>query len=63
MQKLGPGVYGKENKLHICEAEVCEHFGVPYTKENAEIVVRAVTDAYREHGWPLRVEYVEEPPQ
>lgn len=47
MRKLAPGVYmdDKTRALHVSEAEVCEHFGVPCTEENAETIVRALAEA------------------
>lgn len=46
LRKLAPGVYmdDKTHALHVSEAEVCEHFGMPYTQENAETIVRALAE-------------------
>lgn len=48
MQKLGPGIYFKEDtkQIHVSEAELCEHFGVPYTPENVKIIEEAVREAF-----------------
>ncbi len=49
MQKLGPGIYVDEKRtMHLSESEICEHFGVPYTQENIEVIEAAATAAFRE---------------
>lgn len=61
MEKLGPGIYAdKEKALHICEYEVCAHFGVPYTEANAKIVVQATMDALRKQDLAPLVAHVED---
>jgi hypothetical protein len=51
MRKLGPGVYEKDGALHISEGELCEHFGVPYTRENTQIIEEMAQKVVRE-VWP-----------
>jgi len=49
MRKLMPGVYeDASHQLHVSEAEICEHFGVPYTKENSAVIEETVEAALRE---------------
>ena len=48
MQKLGPGIYvtpGRE--LHISESEICEHFGVPYSRANVRMIEESLVEVLR----------------
>lgn len=48
MVRLAPGFYAdRYGNVHISQAEVCRHFGVPPTKENLGTVVEAWNDACR----------------
>jgi len=43
MRKLGPGVYAtKDRVIHVSEAEICAHLGVPYTRAHSKIIEQAV---------------------
>jgi hypothetical protein len=49
MRKLGPGVYLDSKKaIHVCEREICDDFGVAYTKENSNIIEETVKEALAE---------------
>jgi hypothetical protein len=58
MEKHGPGVYSEADgkTLHISEFELCEALGLPYTRENAEMVEAAAKEAIREHYPNTRTE-------
>ena len=48
MRKLGPGVYVTEDRqIHVSEGEICEHFGVPYTRENQQIIEQVAQELIR----------------
>lgn len=53
MLKLGPGIYcdKKTQSMHISEQEICDHFGVPCSEENAQMIVRALGEVCKE-AWP-----------
>jgi hypothetical protein len=49
MRKLAPGVYvDTRNALHVSEREICENFGMPYTKENSRIIEETVEKVLRQ---------------
>lgn len=62
MRKLGPGVYSKEGQIHISEAEICEHFGVPYTANNARTLEAAIKDVLKAQGVDVPIQAVGEMP-
>lgn len=59
MRKIGPGIYAdRGGNIHISQAEVCQHFGVPPTQANCDTIVRAWNDAI-EKKWGKRVPVTE----
>lgn len=51
MYKLGPGAYSDAaGEMHFDFNELCERFGVPSSKENFDVLRRAVAEAARKIG-------------
>ena len=61
MRKLGPGVYvDDKNAVHVSEGEICEYYGVPFTKENSAVIEETVRAALRQiYGKDLPTKIVE----
>ena len=61
MRKLGPGVYvDNKNEINVSEAEICEYYGMPFTKENSAVIEETVRAALRQvYGKDLPTKIVE----
>jgi hypothetical protein len=56
MQKLGPGVYLHKESLHISEAEICQHLGIKYSRENSKLIEQFSTKILRDKYPGIKVE-------
>lgn len=61
MQRLGPGIYRNGDTIDVSEREVCEHFHVPCSEANFEVIRNSLNEAVRElTGEDLPVQVVED---
>lgn len=61
MRKLASGIYiDGSNAMHICELEICESAGVPYTEAASKIIHQKWSQLMRQAGYTGAIKHVDD---